>query len=78
MPYDPTLDKQLFIKSYEAPDGTKINVSVYSYNNGAKKVQISRESVNAEGEPRFAKLGRLTKDELEAILPLLQEAVIQL
>ncbi|MCG3175840.1 MAG: hypothetical protein MOGMAGMI_00776 [Candidatus Omnitrophica bacterium] len=78
MPYDASLDKQLFLKSYEAPDGMKINISVYSYNNGPKKVQLSRESANAEGEPRFAKLGRLTKDELQAVLPLLQEALNQL
>ena len=74
MPYDSTLDKQLFTKSWEG-DGTKINVSVYSYNNGPKKLQIGRENLTAEGESRFAKLGRLTKDELEAILPYLQEAI---
>lgn len=77
MPYDPSLDKQLFTKAYES-EGMKISVSVYSYNNGVKKVQIQRETVGPEGEPRFAKLGRLTKEELEAILPLLQEAVTQL
>lgn len=77
MPYDSSLDKQTFTKSWEG-DGTKINVSVYSYNNGPKKLQISRENMDAEGQPRFAKLGRLTKEELEAILPLLQEAKSQL
>ena len=50
-------------------------MTVYSYNKGQKKVQISRESVNAEGEYRFGKLGRLTKEELEGILPLLKEAI---
>jgi hypothetical protein len=76
MPYDSSLDKQLFVKSWE-DDTTKISVSVYSYNNGQKKIQISRENKNADGEPRFAKLGRLTKDELSAILPYLQEALTQ-
>ena len=74
MPYDSSLDKQSFTKSWEG-EGTKISVSVYSYNNGPKKIQISRENYTADGEPRFAKLGRLTKDELEAILPNLQEAL---
>ncbi|MGH7197118.1 MAG: hypothetical protein ACREH5_00015 [Candidatus Omnitrophota bacterium] len=74
MPYDSSLDKQLFTKSWEGND-TKINVSVYSYNNGVKKLQIGRENLTAEGETRFAKLGRLTKEELEAILPYLQEAL---
>jgi len=77
MPYDASLDKKLFTKCYEN-EGMKISVSVYSYNNGLKKVQIQRESVGPEGEPRFAKLGRLTKEELEAILPFLQEATGQM
>ncbi len=74
MPYDATMDKQLFAKSWEG-EGTKITVSIYSYNNGAKKLQISRENFTADGEPRFSKLGRLTKDEAEAVLPLMQEAI---
>jgi uncharacterized lipoprotein YehR (DUF1307 family) len=77
MPYDSSLDKQLFAKSWEG-EGTKITVSVYSYNGGAKKLQISRENQNAEGEMRFSKLGRLTKEEAQGILPLIQEAISQL
>ena len=77
MPYDATLDKQLFTKSWEG-EGTKISVSIYSYNNGPKKLQISRENMDAEGQPRFSKLGRLLKEELEAILPFLKEALNQL
>jgi len=56
----------------------KIVVSVYSYNKGAKKLQISRETQNAEGETRFGKLGRMTKEEIEGILPLIQEAISKL
>lgn len=74
MPYDSSLDKPLFTKSWEG-DGTKVSVNVYSYNNGPKKLQISRENVDAEGEGRFSKLGRLTKEEPEGILPFLQEAL---
>ena len=77
MPYDSSLDKQLFTKSWEG-EGTKISVSIYSYNNGMKKLQISRENIGAEGEPRFAKLGRLTKEEAEAVLPMIQEALPQM
>ena len=77
MPYDSSLDNQLFTKSWEG-EGTKISVSIYSYNNGAKKLQISRENIGAEGEPRFAKLGRLAKDEVEAILPIIGEALKQM
>lgn len=74
MPYDAKLDKQLFSKFIEDEDD-KLTVSVYSYNNGAKKLQISRESKDQEGNLRFAKMGRLTKAELQAILPFLQEAI---
>ena len=77
MAYDSSLDQQAFAKSWEG-NGSKITVGVYSYNNGPKKVQITRELSNAEGRPGFAKLGRLTKEELAAILPLLQEALGQL
>ena len=73
MPYDASLDEQLFSKSWENDTG-KIVVSVYSYNNGAKKVQITRELQDREGRPAFAKLGRLSKEELQGIFPLLQEA----
>ena len=77
MPYDSSLDKKLFSKAWETED-SRIVVSVYSYNNGPRKLQISREMIGPEGEPRFAKLGRLTKEELTAILPLLQEAIPEL
>lgn len=74
MPYDSSLDKQVFAKSFES-DSTKLTVSVYSYNSGPKKLQISRENMDAEGQWRFSKLGRMTKDEFQAILPHLQEAL---
>jgi hypothetical protein len=34
--------------------------------------------MNAEGEWRFGKLGRMTKDEAAGILPFIQEAIEQL
>ena len=74
MPYDSSLDKQLFTKSWATED-TRVTVSVYSYNGGQKKLQIGRENASAEGEWRFAKLGRLTKDEAQAVLPLIQEGI---
>ena len=73
MPYDSSLDKQTFSKSYES-ESTKVTVSVYSYNNGPKKLQLSRENMDAEGQWRFSKLGRMTKEEFEGVLPFLEEA----
>jgi hypothetical protein len=79
MPYDSSLDERLFAKEWEN-DMTKLVVGVYSYNGGAKKLQISRElkGDRAADRPGFAKLGRMTKDELQGILPLLQEALGQM
>jgi len=74
MPYDPKLDECVFSKSWGESDA-KINVSVHSYNKGAKKLQLIRENQDSQGNVRFAKLGRLTKDEIEGILPILQEAI---
>ena len=74
MPYDANLDKELFAKSHENDDG-KITVSIHSYNNGPKKIQIVRENRDQEGAFRFAKLGRMTKEELQAVLPFIQEAL---
>ncbi|MCQ9207898.1 MAG: hypothetical protein NG712_00745 [Omnitrophica bacterium] len=74
MPYDSNLDEKVFSKSWENDTG-RLTVSIYSYNKGVKKLQISRENRDNEGEFRFAKLGRMSKEEIESILPLLQEAV---
>ncbi len=74
MPYDSSLDDQLFSKFWENDTG-KVVVSVYSYNNGPKKLQIIREVKDRNGEYSFAKLGRLSKEELTGILPIIQEAL---
>lgn len=73
MPYDSSLDESLFSKSYEK-DSERISVSIHSYNNGTKKLQLTRENKNTQGDFKFAKLGRMTKEEVESILPLIQEA----
>jgi len=73
MPYDSSLDEKLFSKSWES-ENSKITVSIFSYNKAASKLQISRENKTPEGDYRFTKLGRVTKEEIQAILPLIQEA----
>jgi hypothetical protein len=77
MPYDSNLDKCLFSKSLKTETG-QVTVSVYSYNNGPQKLQLSRENMTGEGELRFTKLGRLSKEEITGILPLIQEAINEL
>jgi len=75
MAFDKNLDKELFLESVEF-DGTRITVGVFSYNDGKPKLQLSRENLNQNsGEYTFAKLGRLQKEEAEAILPLMKKAL---
>ena len=74
MPYDSSLDEELYSKEWE-DEGGKIVVSVHSYNKGPKKLQIAREIKDRMGNAAFAKLGRLAKEELKGILPLIQEAL---
>ncbi|MFH1972293.1 MAG: hypothetical protein ABIJ18_02330 [archaeon] len=74
MPFDQSLDKELFGESVEF-ETTKITVSVMCYNEGAKKLQISRQNKNKEDAYTFNKLGRMTKEEAEAVLPLMQKAL---
>ncbi|MCF7870300.1 MAG: hypothetical protein K9L69_02060 [Candidatus Omnitrophica bacterium] len=77
MPYNADLDKELFAKAWVG-DGTRIRVRIFSYNQGAKKVQITRENKDNEDNFRFTKLGRLAKEEVEGILPLIKEAIEQM
>jgi hypothetical protein len=74
MPYDASMDECLFTKSFET-ENQKITVSVYSYNKGQKKLQLSREIKDNQDEYKFAKLGRLTKEEATNIVPLIQEVL---
>ena len=73
MAFDKNLDQELFLESVDL-DKSVIAVAVFSYNNGTPKLQISRQNKNAAGELSFAKLGRMTKEEVEKVLPLMEKA----
>jgi hypothetical protein len=74
MPYDKALDVESF-KEVKEFEGSRITIGVYSYNGGAKKLQLGRENQNAAGEWAFSKLGRMTKDEATAVIPVMSKAV---
>ncbi|MHC1590881.1 MAG: hypothetical protein ACXQS8_02245 [Candidatus Helarchaeales archaeon] len=74
MPYDQSLDKDLFKETKEF-DGTRITVGVFQYNEGEKKLQIVRENRTQTDEWRFAKVGRMTKDEAQEVIPVMAKAV---
>ena len=74
MPYDQTLDVESFKETKEFGD-TRITVGVFSYRGGEKKLQLSRENKDRMEEWRFAKLGRMTKQEVQEIVPLMMTAI---
>jgi len=75
MAFDKSLDKELFKELIEF-ETTRINVSVFSYNEGTPKLQLTRENLNtSSGEFRFTKLGRLAKEEVEKLVPVIQKAI---
>ncbi len=74
MAFDKNLDKELFSETVEM-ETSRIKVGVYSYNDGEKKLQISRENRNQDGEWAFSKLGRMFKDEVEAVIPIMKKAL---
>lgn len=72
MPYDPNLDKTLWEEKLEVGEYT-FAIRVMQYNEGNKKISIQRY----RGE-MFTKLGRLTAEEAEAILPVVEKAIAEI
>ena len=75
MPFNPELDKTLWNDEVRVGKFV-LEVKIMQYGEGEKKIQIGRVQKEVpEDEGRFMKLGRLTKEEAEAVLPLFQEAL---
>ena len=74
MAYDKKLDRYFYSKSWEN-NFTRLSVSVLAYNKGKKRLQVTRQNINTEGQIRTVKLGRITKEEIESLLPLIAEAI---
>ena len=72
--FDKGLDKEIFSETIQF-ETTRINVGIFSYNDGDKKMQISRENLSQNGEWSFAKLGRMFKDEAEKVIPAMEKAL---
>ena len=73
--FDKTKDKQLAKETIVTEKG-QIEVSIMQYNEGIKKLQLSRMVKNTETEDLlYAKLGRLTKEEAQKLLDVLPEMI---
>ena len=73
MPYDASLDVHSFKEVIDF-ENTRVTVGVFSYNGAPKKLQITRENL-IDGAWSFTKLGRLNKDEAQAVVPLMMKAI---
>lgn len=73
MPYDQSLDVETFKETKEF-EKTRVTVGVFSYNAGTKKLQLTRENLDQNEQWRFAKLGRMTKEEAREIIPIMMKA----
>ena len=76
MPFDRSKDKELF-KEVVTIGEAKLTIGVYSYDGNAAKVQFTRQRKDDKNQYgwSFAKLGRMTKEELVEVLPLLERAL---
>ena len=72
-------DKDVELESKEVLNNgsTVISVGIYQYDEKVPKVQIEREILKSDGERKFAKLGRLTLEEVEAVKDGLTWAIAQ-
>ncbi len=73
MPYDASLDVATFKEVIDF-ETTRVTVGVFSYNGAPKKLQITRENL-IDGQWSFTKLGRMSKDEAKAVVPIMVKAI---
>lgn len=75
--YDKTNDilvKNAFKVEFGEEDSGFIG-DIYKYGEGEPKLQISRYGVNAQGKLWVSKLGRLSSEELQVLLPYMKDAL---
>jgi len=73
MPYDQSLDVSSFKEVIDFQN-TRISVGVYSYNGAPKKLQVTREN-QIDGAWNFTKLGRMSKEESQGVVPIMIKAI---
>jgi len=85
MGYEPEKDETLSMQEVDiscpmSKSATKYKfvVSVMRYDGGAKKVDIKRLAYGAGKAGEYYKLGRLSKFELERLLPAIESAMEEL
>ena len=74
--YDPEKDKVTHEVGEVPTEAGSIVVRVFSYNGGEPKVGVNRTWLDNNGDQKFKNLGRLTRDEADALAPLLTQAAM--
>jgi len=72
--YDKKVDELIGSIVMEGEKST-LEFSVYSYNKGKPKFQITRTIEKEDGSNTFMKVGRMSKDELEFLLSHREEII---
>jgi hypothetical protein len=81
MAYERALDETIWTKDVDISNpfnkGTKFKfvVSVMRYKGGQPKIDIKRLTYGAYMKGEYGKLGRLTKDEMDSLIPVFYEAM---
>ena len=73
MPYESSKDETLAEETIERGDYL-LKVSLYSYDGAKPKLQLSRILLK-DGREQFAKLGRLTIEDVESIIPAMKKVI---
>lgn len=66
MSYDASKDKLIKLFELNQNENGKeksLIISIFSFNNGPKKLQIHRSYMKSDGTTGYGQMGRLTKDE---------------
>lgn len=73
MAYDPTHD--VVVKEFPdvAIGETLLHLAIYQYKGGVKKLGITRIRERKQGEKAFDRLGRMTREEAEGLLPVIED-----
>lgn len=74
--YNKSLDKEHYKDSKEFDNDMKLTVSIHSYNEGQRKLQLTREGKRkTDNEWMYLRLGRLSKQEVEGIILMMTKAL---
>ena len=76
MGYDQTKDEEITKEELERGH-YKLIVSLHSYDGGQIKLQLGRVNFSEKGE-QYAKLGRLSKEDLLQLLPVIEKMIPQM